>query len=180
MFVASNQCSVVMWFHMSPLVDPMIGQIYIVIQLAHDPAFWIFWSTHFLKPQLSHMAMSAQQLALLTVIRRKELYQAPPQWHDNAIPWWYCIQNIMSFWNLELDTSSDIKTMGKYWLNFVVLTSQDWNKNVLLHDMVHQTSLGESVAADSSPKSAWPYNITTQFYYHTVFIISHTNNWRVK
>ena len=34
------------------------------------------------------------------------------------IPWWRHIQNISSFWNVELDTY--VKTTGRCWLKFVV------------------------------------------------------------
>ena len=50
---------------------------------------------------------------------------------------------MMSFWNLELDMLSYVKTTGKYWLNFVVLTPRYKNKTVLFHDTIHQTSLGD-------------------------------------
>ena len=81
--------------------------------------------------QVTWLAMSAQLLALLAVIRINPLCQAPPPWRHNAISWWRHIQNIMSFWNLEFDTLRDIKSMGKYWLNFVFLTSRDKNKTVV-------------------------------------------------
>ena len=32
------------------------------------------------------------------------------------------------FWNLESNTLNDVKTTGKYWLNFVVLALRDENK----------------------------------------------------
>ena len=38
--------------------------------------------------------------------------------------------------------------MGKYWLNFVFLTSRDKNETVLLRDIAPQTSLRESAAGD--------------------------------
>ena len=82
----------------------------------------------------------------------------------------------MSFRNLESDTLSDVKRMGKYWLNFVFLTSRGKNKTVYLRDTVHQTSFRESaVGADLwsagrplTPlgRSGGPYHVTTQFYYY--------------
>ena len=60
------------------------------------------------------------------------LWQAPPPWRQNAISWRRHIRNITSFRNFESETLSDVKSMDKYWLNFVFLTSQDKNKTVQL------------------------------------------------
>ena len=61
------------------------------------------------------------------------------------MPWWRHIQNITRFRNIKLDTLRDVKTTGKYWLNFVFLTLRVKTKRqVLLRDTVHQTSIGDS------------------------------------
>ena len=75
--------------------------------------------------RVTWLATSAQQLMLLAVIRSKQLCPAPRSWRHNATPWWCHLQNITGFRNLELDTLSNVKSTGKYWLNFVFLTSRD-------------------------------------------------------
>ena len=140
------------------------------------------WPTRLLDAWSCSFTHTLQQLTLLAVIRTKTLCQAQPPWRHNAIPWWHHIQNIASFWNLELDMLSKVKTMGKYWLNYVVLTSWDEYKTAYLHDMVHQTSLRESAAwADLWSarrlltflgRSGGPYHIKTEFYYCM-------NQWKV-
>ena len=40
-------------------------------------------------------------LTSLVVVRNKQLFQAPPWWRHNTIPWWRPIQNITSSWNLQ-------------------------------------------------------------------------------
>ena len=82
---------------------------------------------------------SAEQLTLLPVVRNRPLCQAPPPWRHNAVPRWRHIQNITKFWNLAMDTLRDVKSTGKFWLNFAVLISRDKNKTVYLRDTDHQT-----------------------------------------
>ena len=76
------------------------------------------------------LATSAQYLMLLAVLRNKALCQAPSPWYYNTIPWWRHIWN--SFRNLELDTLIDVKTTGKDWLNFILLTSRDKKQNRII------------------------------------------------
>ena len=82
--------------------------------------------------------------------RNKVLCETPPMWYHNVISWWRHIQNIKSFQNLELDTLSNIKTTGRFWLSFVFFTSWDENTAVSL------------AAAEMSGEL---YHVTTQFYY---------------
>ena len=113
--------------------------------------------------QVTWLATSAQNLRLLAVAKSKQLCQAPRQWCHNATPWLRHLQNITGFRNLELDTLSDVKSTGKYSLNFVFLTSRYKHKTVQLRDTVHQLSLG---------RSGGLYHVTTQFYYYI-----YTNEW---
>ena len=59
--------------------------------------------------------------------------------------------NITDSRNLELDTLSDVKSMGKYWLNFGVLTSRD--KKIKLCSYVIR-STGSPSGSQRSP--GWP------------------------
>ena len=80
--------------------------------------------------QVTWLATSAQQLTLLAVAKSKQLCQEPRPCRHYATPWRRHLQNITVFRNLELDTFRDVKSTGKYWLNFVFLTSRDTNKTV--------------------------------------------------
>ena len=99
------------------------------------------------------LATSAQQFTLLTIVRKKALCQAPPPWRHNAIPRLRHIQNTASFWNLELDTLSDIKTTGKYWLNFVF-----WHHGIKINRVVSWY--------DPPDLTREPYHVTTQFHHY--------------
>ena len=85
-----------------------------------------------------------QQLTLLAVVRSKQLGPASRPWRHYATPWRRHLQNITDFRNLKLDTFSDVKSKGKYWLNFVFLTSREiwWavsrNNTVLLSYLLQQ------------------------------------------
>ena len=92
----------------------------------------VIWCSHISVSPACHnwvtwLTTASQQLTLLPAVRNKALSQAPPPWRYNVMPWWRHIRNITSFWNLDLDTLSDVKTTGKYWVNFVVLTWRDQN-----------------------------------------------------
>ena len=95
-------------------------------QLAHDLVIEISVSPA-CHNKVTWLATSVQ----LAVVRIKPLCQTPPPWHHNGKSWWRHIQNIKSFRNVESATSSDVKSMGIYWLNFFIfLISQDENKTV--------------------------------------------------
>ena len=63
----------------------------------------------------------------LVQIAKQKLCQPSPPWRHNVIPWWPYIQNITRFWNLELYTLSDVKTMGntdwivQYWHHLIII-----------------------------------------------------------
>ena len=90
------------------------------------------------------LAISAEELTLLLAVRNKALCQAPLLCCHNAMSLMVSYSKHYSFWNFMLNRLSNVKTTGKYWLNFIFFTSQDENKTVLLGDMVHQTFLMES------------------------------------
>ena len=75
--------------------------------------------------RVTWLASSAQQLTLLAVVRKRSLWQAPPPWRHNTLPWWRHIQNSTSFRNLELDTLSDVKTQVQVIIDWILFTSRD-------------------------------------------------------
>ena len=134
---------------------------------------WVMW-----------WATAAQQLTLLAVVRNRPLCQAPPPWRYTAVSRWRHIQNIKCLWNLVINTLSDVKTTGKYWLNFVVLTSRDKNKNCVV-TWYGAPDLPRGVSSRGWPhdlrsarrpltplgRSGGPYPVTTQFYYHLTALL---------
>ena len=120
--------------------------------------------------QVTWLATSAQQLTLLAVARSKQLCQAPRPWRHNATPRRRHLQNIAGFRNLELDTLSDVKSTGKYWLNFVIL--HHWIRIKLCSCVIQST---RSPSGSPRPGSArrprtphgrsdGPYHVAKQFY----------------
>ena len=80
------------------------------------------------------------------------------------VSWGYHIYNIISFQNHELDTLSDVKTVGKYQLKFAFLTSQI--KNTLCCCMIRSTRppSGMSVAHTGPPCDS-PHAVCWTYYF---------------
>ena len=96
-------------------------------QLAHDLAFEIFRITRL--PQSSHVVSNISSAVDVASCRLEQTIVSgttavTSQCYAMATP------PSKHYGFPDLDTLSDVKSTGKYWLNFVFLTSRDKNKTV--------------------------------------------------